>query len=74
LDDAIRRFPAKPASANDAWVAKATVVDVQAAMQGGALSAEELRLHFSDLGFIDPLRAWRAKAMAGCGWRRSLAC
>ena len=47
-------------SANDAWVARATVVDVQATIQGGALSAEELRLHFTDLVFIDPVLTWRA--------------
>ncbi|MCU0965277.1 MAG: amidase family protein [Burkholderiaceae bacterium] len=43
---AIDRVPADRAAAIDAFVAKATVVDVQAAFKGGALTAEDLTLHF----------------------------
>ncbi|MBK8321516.1 MAG: hypothetical protein IPL06_01975 [Betaproteobacteria bacterium] len=43
---AIGRFPAERYAAIDTLVAKATIVDVQGAMKGGALTAEELALYF----------------------------
>lgn len=46
FEAAIRRFPADRAAAVNAIVATATITDLQAAMQSGALSAEELTLYF----------------------------
>ncbi len=42
----IGRIRAERAAGIDALLAKATIVDVQAAMKGGALTAEDLTLHF----------------------------
>ena len=45
LAASIARLPAERAAAIDALLAKATIVDVQVAMNGGALTAEELTLY-----------------------------
>jgi amidase len=42
----IGRLPAERAAAIDALLSQATIVDVQLAMKGGALTAEELTLYF----------------------------
>ena len=42
----IGRVPAERTAAIDALMAQATIVDVQVAMKGGALTAEELTLYF----------------------------
>lgn len=46
FDAAIARLPAEQAAGLDALLAQATIPDVQAAMQAGALSAEDLTLYF----------------------------
>lgn len=46
FEAALGRFPGERAGAVDAVVAKATIVDVQAAMKAGTLTAEDLTLYF----------------------------
>lgn len=46
FDAAVKGFTAQRAAALDSFLAKATVVDVQAAMQRGAWTAEELTTYF----------------------------
>jgi amidase len=46
FEDALKRVPADRTAAIDALLAKAMIVDLQAAMKAGTLSAEDLTRHF----------------------------